>query len=112
MKLLNKITDDTRQNFILSGEAGEVISFFLYFMPSQSSWFFDISWGTFAANGIRLCWSPNILRGFRNNITFGLSCLSTDGFDPKSIDDFVDGRIRLDLLSAADVALIESEIFS
>ena len=112
MRFINKISDNSKQSFILTGEAGERINFLIYFMPSQNSWFFDISHETFVANGIRLCCSPNLLRQFRNKISFGLSCGSVDGFDPNSLNDFTSGRVQIYTLSSEDVDAVESGLFS
>ncbi len=112
MKLLNKINSDPRQQFTLVGDKGEQISFLLYYLQSQTGWFFDIAYGEFALSGARLTTHPNILRNYNNNIPFGLACVSEDGDEPLYIDDFSTNRIRLYLLSAADVEVVESEFFS
>lgn len=111
MRFINKINNSPKQSFILTGEAGENIDFSLYFLPSQNSWFFDISSGDFSSNGMRLCASPNILKCYKNNISFGLACVSIDGYDPNSLDDFTSGRIQIYTLSADDVLAVESGLF-
>lgn len=111
MKYLNRITADSKQNFLLIGESGEQITFNMYFMPTQKAWFCDIIWNTFEATGIQLVVSPNLLHGWKNILTFGLACTTVDGYDPMYINDFNTGRIQLYLLSSSDVSAIEENIF-
>lgn len=111
MKLLNKITDDSSQQFTLIGDDGEQISFLLFFMPSQQSWFFNLSYGAKTINGIKVILSPNILHNYKNILPFGIGCLSSDGMEPFYIDDFSTQRIRMYLLNAQDVSLIDTGIF-
>lgn len=111
MNLLNKINDSAAQQFTIIGEAGEQISFLLYFLPSQNGWYCDISWGDFEVQGLKILVGPNILRRWSNIITFGLTCYSTDGYDPQYINDFLTGRIQLYILSASDVQAVEAGLF-
>lgn len=111
MKLLNKISSDPRQQFSVIGEAGEQISLFMYFMPSQNAWMCDISWNDFKVTGLQIVVGPNILRRWQNVITFGFACYSTDAYDPQYIEDFLTGRIRLYILSSDDVAAVEAGLF-
>lgn len=108
MILLTNITDDPKQNFVLTGENGEIIPFYLYFCPRQIGWFFNISYGDFTVNGLRLCVGPNALFQWKNIIPFGLCCTSTDGQDPFYLDDFTTGRVSLYLLNQADVIAFDT----
>lgn len=112
MRLLNKINNNARQKFTLIGEAGERIDFLLYYMPSQQSWFFDMTYLNKTINGVRVVPSPNIIRNQKNIFSFGLCCQSSDGGEAFYLDDFLTGRIRLYLLNSAEVALIELEFFN
>lgn len=95
----------------LIGEAGEQISFSLYFDPTQKGWFADISWGTWKVTGFQILIGPNVWRQWKNIITFGLGCSSIDGYDPAYLTDFSSGRISLYLLNAADVEYVEELLF-
>lgn len=118
MRLLNAITQDARQQFTLIGEAGQSISFTLFYLSTQQQWAFNLSYGNVNINGAVLTCSPNVLRGYKNLLNFGLMCISTDGEDPWYINDFVapapssPPRISLFLLNAADVALVEEAYFT
>lgn len=111
MKILNKINSDPRQQFTIIGDKGEQISFLLYYMSTQQGWFFDISYGDFALSGARLTMHPNVLRNFRNNIQFGLACVTDDSQEPMYIDDFSTLRVRLYLLNVAEVVGVEDTFF-
>jgi len=112
MKYLDAIDQNPKQFFTLIGEKSQRISFFIFYMPSQQSWYFNLSYGDVTINGAQLTVGPNILRGYRRNINFGLACLSTDGLDPFYLNDFVTGRIKLILLNETDVDLVEAEFDS
>jgi hypothetical protein len=111
MLYVNKITDDPDQQITLIGEAGQQISFNLYFDPTQNGWFADISWGTWQVTGFQILVGPNVWRQWKNIITFGLMVTSSDGYDPAYIEDFASGRIQLYLLNASDVQAVEAEFF-
>ncbi|TDE17720.1 phage baseplate plug family protein [Dyadobacter psychrotolerans] len=108
MKLIDAIDANAKQRFNLIGENGERISFYLFYLPTQQSWCFNISFNGITANGIQLVTGANILRNFRNRFSFGLACISEDGLDPFYLTDFATGRIKLYLLNQADVDLIET----
>lgn len=115
IKLTNLTNSASQQTDLISG-TGESIPFNLRFLPRINGWVFDCSWTNgvivFDLQGARLTMGPNILRQYRNQIDFGLMCVSDDGFEPQFIDDFVTGRVQLFLLSPADVANIELNFFS
>lgn len=111
MLYINKINSDAKQKYILVTENAENIDFNLYYMPSQQAWFYDIGYGEFRANGLKVVVGPNIIRNFRKILPFGLCCTSVDGLDPFYISDFLTGRIKLYLLTPEEVDQIETDIF-
>ncbi len=111
MKYLNKIQSIAYQRFFLTGNPGQRIIMTLRFLPSQEMWMMDIAYDDFKTNGIAIVNSPNLLRGYKNIIPFGISCNSNDGIDPHFIDDFATQRVNLYLLTAADVEEIEAGLF-
>ena len=77
-------------------------------------WTFNFTHAQFpdgALNGQMLCVHPNILRNFKNLLSFGFAIVSATGNDPVSISDFANGSVLLYLLDAADVAEVETTIF-
>lgn len=111
MRLIDKLTAEARQQYNIVGEDGEEISLLLWYAPTQQSWYFDITSGDFTLEGAQLTTSPNILRSYRNLLSFGFTVTSVDGLDPFYLDDFINGRIQLYLLSRDDVAEMESRIY-
>lgn len=114
MLWLNSFSDASYQECTLIGEDGSLIDFTLFFTPRQNSWFFNASCAAqnFTANGIRLCNSPNILRQWKANLSFGLAVVSNDAYDPNNIEDFLSNRIQVYLLNAADVQTVEQTMFT
>jgi hypothetical protein len=51
-----------------------------------------------------------MLRQFRRNINFGLSCVVSDGGEPWFLSDFETGRVKIYELSTADVATVEAHL--
>jgi hypothetical protein len=111
MKLITRVTENGRQKFILADEDGEPITLVIYYAPTQQNWLCNITWKEFVANGISLVRSPNVLRAFKNILSFGLMVDTTDGFDPFYITDFKLGRANLYLLNRFDLSQIEEKIY-
>lgn len=112
MLLINSLTNDSFQNFNLTGIPGVQIQVLLKFLPRVQRWFMDISYGTFQANGIGVVSSPNLLRQWKNIIPFGIACINVNGLDPYAIDDWVNGASSFLLLDSVDVANVEQQFFT
>jgi hypothetical protein len=115
MQAVTGISNLPAQILTLTAADGSAITLTLEYRPQQQGWSLDVSWnGTSPAtamNGLRVTNFPNLLRQWRNLITFGLTCVTADGLEPLSIDAFSSGYAQLFLLAAADVARIEDEVF-
>lgn len=81
------------------------------FIPSQELWMMDVAYNDFSTKGLIVTQSPNMLRGYKNLIPFGIVCQTIDNLDPHFIDDFAIQRARLYLLDAAEVEEIEAGLF-
>lgn len=104
MYQIQQVTDDTRQKQSIVLLDGSTVSISLYFIPMQMGWFIDeLIYKDFTINGIRVCNSLNMLRQFKNQIPFGLACLSTDNREPTLQQDFSSGNSILYILTAAEV---------
>jgi len=112
MLYINKITSDPSQKMLLTGIPGLQINMTLQFMPRVQNWVMGLSYGEFSAQGIVVTTSLNMLRQFKNNIPFGISCVRDDGLDPFQINDFAERIANLYLLNSDDVAAIEAEWFT
>lgn len=112
MKIIDRITNDAKQQYTLVTEDGDTVVLTLTFLASQSLWSFGFTYGDLQINGLILTCGPNIIRSYKNNVPFGISVTSTDKLDPFYQNDFISGRIKLYLLSTADVAAVETEFFT
>ena len=114
MVQINNLSDAADQVTNLAMPDGSNGVLELIYRGATQRWTFNFTHSQFpngALIGQMLCVHPNILRNFKNVINFGMACVSADGQDPVSIEDFVDGRISLYILSAADVLTVESTFF-
>jgi len=112
MKVLTGITDSPSQQSLIALPDGSSATLVLKFVPNQMGWFFDLSSGDFLVTGQRLVTFPNILRQYRNQITYGLAVYTPDGLDPLQQTDFASGYASLLLLEPGDVALVEANHFT
>lgn len=115
MLLINNISNNAYQQFVLTGIPSLQIDMTLRFLPRVQTWMMDISYTTqqfsFTADGIAVQCSPNVLRKWRNIIPFGISCITQSGLDPYQLTDFSSGASNLYLLNATDVTTIEDGLF-
>jgi len=112
MLYIPNITNAPSQQMILTGINGLSINMNLQFMPRINQWIMAIDDGTFQVNGLAVVTSLNLLRQWRNIITYGISCTMLGGLDPYQISDFQFQNANLYLLDATDVQTIETEWFS
>lgn len=112
MKHLTKITDDPKQSFRVQFDTGEVLTLYLEYKKNLKGWYYTAELNDVTFYTRRVVRSPNMLRQFKNIITYGIACTTSDGLEPIFVDDFSSGRANIYILSAADVALVESEIIS
>lgn len=110
MKLITSFTSDAAQSLTIALDDGSLVNFSIYYVANQQGWFFNLTYGSFTLNGARLVVSPNMLRAFRNVISFGLACVSLDGYEPLYITDFTSGRILIYSLNSSDVSSAETLI--
>jgi len=104
MKLMQQITADTlqTQTFILDDGSSFVIQ--LYFIPMQYCWIIkSLTYNNFTLQGYRITVSGNILHQYRNQIPFGIACLSKANRDPSQQQDFSSGAAQLYVLNSSEV---------
>ncbi len=111
MLYINKLTNDASQQLILTGIPGIQITMTLRYMPRTQRWVMGVAYGDVSIQGVAVVGSLNLLRQFKNNIPFGISCVCSSGLDPYAVDDFINQAANLYLLNADDVAAIEQEWF-
>lgn len=115
MKLITGLTDQPNQQSVIVLPDGTPVDFTLMYRPQQQGWFYNLSCdadaGPFELNGSRLVSSPNILRNYRNLVTFGLLILTLNNVEPIGQTTFIDGTTAVFLLTAAEVAQVEALIY-
>lgn len=99
MKIIEGITDSALQENTVTLDDGTNFTFVLKFVPMQYGWFFEsLIYEDFVLNGFRVCNSPNILHQFRNELPFGIACISENDREPSLQNDFVSGQSKFYLL--------------
>lgn len=112
MYQVSQITTNARQQQTLILYDGSQLNIEMYFSLLQQGWFFtSLTWNTFTLEGLRITNSPNMLYQWKNILTFGLACFSTDDREPSLIQDFSSGNSILYILNATEV-LYYSELLS
>lgn len=112
MRIITEFTANPKQTCTLVLENQETVTFRLYFLPTQLSWYFDFTYNDVVNNGNKVVLGANILRSFKNIIPFGLAFQANDGVEPFEVDCFINGRINVYLLSSDDVEAMESNIYN
>lgn len=109
-QILN-LTNDPSQTFTYQVDGGDELTVKLYYYATQKSWFFDISYGDYTCNGMRVTLSYNALRHLKNIIPFGICFYCDTSVEPFDIDDFATGRVTMNILTQDEVEQIEQEVF-
>lgn len=104
MYQVQQITQDSLQQQTLVLPDGTAIGLTMRYVPLQYGWFANITYGSsFVLNGLRITNSPNMLHQFRNQIPFGLACVSSGPREPTQLQDFYSGFSILYVLNSSEV---------
>jgi hypothetical protein len=105
MYQIQNLTSDPKQTQVLVLPDGTQITFTIYYSSQQLGWFItDLLYGSFEVKGVRITNNANILYQFRNQIPFGLYCVTAGAREPTLPQDFSSGASQLFILTAAEVA--------
>jgi hypothetical protein len=107
MKRLEGIKAIPSQKFYHTITEGN-INFTLNYRPMVQMWFVDIEFNGKIINGLRVCYSLNLLYQYAKTLPFGLYVENISGVEPFLIDDFSSGRFNLNVLTAAEVLEINT----
>jgi hypothetical protein len=111
MNRIEGITDKPKQQTTIVLADGSNVLLLLEYRPNQLGWFYDLAWGDFALNGLRLVTSPSVLRAFRHVLPFDLAVLATANVEPLNQTDFADGTCVVYLLEGADLAAVNAAVY-
>lgn len=113
MRQVDNLTADANQLTQVLLDDGTTIQLQLVYMAAIQRWVATINHDDdFEVDNLVLCAHPNILREFRNVISFGICIIATDGLDPIFIDDFTSGRCTIFILNLAEVLATETHVFA
>ena len=108
MLRIQNLTDDALQRTTVVLPDGTSFIITIYYMPLQYSWFIrSIEYGDFILNCMRISNNVNILRQFKNQIPFGLSCFTEGNREPTQLQDFSSGAAKLFVLTEEEVSAYE-----
>lgn len=111
MNAIDNITDQADQLTQVILDDGSILQLELHYNGATQRWTMDVSHTLLHVDGINIVDFPNILRPWRNVVPFGVACQTVSGQDPTNIEDFVNGNAVLYVLTQADVALLEQNVF-
>lgn len=111
MKQLTEFTNDPYQKLTIVNEDNSTFVLELQFITQQQYWLYSITYGSFVIVNRMLVYGPNFLRQFQNQIPFGLMCYTNEGDSPFQITDLQNQRAKIYLLTAAEVAEIETDFY-
>lgn len=103
---IQNLTKSPKQRQTMVLPDGSQIGFAIFYSSQQQGWFIrEITYKntSFTLRGVRLTNSPCMLYQFRNQIPFGLACISPSGREPMLIDDLSSGATLLYILTAEEV---------
>ena len=112
---VSQLADNAFQTMTIQMPDGSTGTLNLYYLASTPRWFFDFLHPALPDGGIQgngLVTFPNLLRPWQNIVPFGLACVTLDGQDPVSSEDFIDGYATLYILDATGVLTVEAQIFN
>lgn len=104
MLQIQQITDDSKQKQNLILPDGTSAALTISFIPQQNGWFIlELSYLLFTLKNFRIFNSPNILHQYRNEIPFGLACVTKGDREPTQQQDFSSDNSKLFILTTAEV---------
>lgn len=110
MQQLNNLTNDADQLLTFDIEDGSTLQLEFIYRPAIQRWSLNLTHPLLTLAGVNLCLGPNILRQWRNLVSFGMALTAVDRLDPVDPSDFSNGRVLVYMLTAAEVQQVEDEI--
>lgn len=111
MQQITGLSSAPLQSFnIANPETGDKIFFTLTYRPRTQNWYMDISYRSFTEKGTKIIRGPNILNRHKKTFGFGLGVFVTDNFEPYLINDFFTERVKMYILTTAEVDEVDALI--
>lgn len=112
MYKINSLGNEPKQEITVMLDDNTRIPLTFEYRPNQLGWFFGFEYNNNKYENIRLTTSYNILRGYRNWLSFGLRCDTQDGLEPMDLTDFSSGYASIYVLTAEEVNTTESTYYA
>lgn len=110
MQQLTNLTSEADQLMTVGLPDGSDLQLEFTYRPAIQRWSLNLTHALLVLKGYNLCLGPNILRQWRNIISFGIALTAVDNLDPVDPADFANGRVAIYVLTAAEVQQVEEEI--
>lgn len=110
VRQLDNFTDAADQLILFNLDDGSLLQLRFIYRPGISRWMVSVSHPLLTLNNFNVCLGPNILRQWKNLVSFGIAVLSDANVDPTLVTDLQDGAVTVNILSAAEVQAVESEV--
>lgn len=110
MRQLDNFTDAADQLILFNLDDGSLLQMRFIYRPGIQRWMVSVSHPLLTLNNFDVCLGPNILRQWKNLVSFGIAVLSDANIDPTQLTDFQDGTVTVNILSAVEVQAVESEV--
>lgn len=107
---ITSLTADADQLMTFGLPDGTDLRLEFVYRPAIQRWSLNLTHDQLSLVGLNLCIAPNLLRQWRNLISFGIAITAVDNLDPVDPSDFVTGRIALYILTAEEVQQVEDEL--
>jgi hypothetical protein len=111
---LTGLTNDPKQQYTVVTEDNIEFQFYLEYIDNQRQWIYSIGYGSnfiLNQNEFTLVFAVNLIRQYINILPFGIACSTPDGSDPLYLNDFINGRVNIGILSQADVQSVERNLY-
>ena len=111
MKQITSITDAPRQTMTITLDDGSLLTLTLQYIQANKGWYLSLIYGSLLnINMRRVVSSPNMIRAFRNIVSFGIACKVLDKQEPIYKNDFLNGRASIFVSNSDDVAYVENTV--
>ena len=101
---IGNLTEEGNQTSSALLQDGSTVDLTFIYRAAVQRWTVDVERLGFSAKAIGLSMHPNLLRGWRNIISFGLQVTTKDGTDPFLADDLTGDppRVIVTMLDGTD----------
>lgn len=109
---LDIVGNEPKQSLTWTNENVEV-GLYLEYKDNQLGWFLGVQYtDQIDYKNIRITTGYNLLRAYSAYLPFGIMCLTADGQEPMTIEDFSNGYASLYMLTKEECKRVESDYYA